>query len=199
MLDEVLNIIRAHPDLLEQSKFDQLYQITPPDQRTTLTSLLQTSDIDHLHLMTRVPARYAEALPMASIDIPAGVEVIEEGAFRECTALKSATLPNTLKKIERGAFMYCTYLPTIKIPEGVEKIPMQCFAGCYRLATIELPTTLQFILIEAFWRCYSLYDVVYAGTMAQWKQVKLGQGALPYGCEIHCSDGVLTFDGVTSY
>lgn len=193
MLDEVLNIIRAHPDLLEQSKFDQLYQITPLDQRATLTLLLQTSDIDHLHLMTKIPARYAETLPIVSINIPTGIEAIEEDAFRECTALESVTLPRTLKKIERNAFMYCTSLSAIKIPEGVEKIPMQCFARCPQLMTVELPTTLQVILVEAFWECKSLYDIMYAGTMAQWKQVRLGQDAFPYGCEIHCSDGVLTF------
>lgn len=193
MIDEVLNIIKAHPDLLAESKFDQLYQITPLDQRATLTLLLQTSDIDHLHLMTKIPARYAEALPMISINIPTGIETIEEDAFRECTALESVTLPKTLKKIEESAFMYCTSLSAIKIPEGVEKIPVRCFARCPQLTVVELPTTLQAILAEAFWGCKSLYDIMYAGTMAQWKQVKLGQNAFPYGCEIHCSDGVLTF------
>ena len=193
MIDEVLNIIRAHPDLLAESKFDQLYQITPLDQRATLTLLLQTSDIDHLHLMTEVPARYAETLPMISINIPTGIETIEEDAFRECASLESITLPKTLKKIEESAFMYCTSLSTIKIPEGVEKISVRCFARCPQLTVVELPTTLQAILAEAFWGCKSLYDIMYAGTTAQWKQVKLGQNAFPYGCEIHCSDGVLTF------
>ena len=63
------------------------------------------------------------------VTIPDGVEVIAEGAFRDCRDMCSVTLPEGLKRIENEAFQWCARLESVHAPESIEYIGQDVFAG----------------------------------------------------------------------
>ncbi|MBO4937749.1 MAG: leucine-rich repeat protein [Oscillospiraceae bacterium] len=65
----------------------------------------------------------------ASYSVPAGVEIIGDGAFRNLTALTNVTFPEGLKVIDRLAFCDTTALASIDLPDSLEVIGNGAFAG----------------------------------------------------------------------
>jgi hypothetical protein len=65
--------------------------------------------------------------------------VIDEKAFKGCTALKSITIPEGLENINVEAFCDCTSLESVTLPAGVKKIHAEAFIGCEALKTIYIP------------------------------------------------------------
>lgn len=51
---------------------------------------------------------YQPDRPDETYDVPESVEVIDDGAFRNCSRLKSISLPGRLKKIGRNVFQRCS-------------------------------------------------------------------------------------------
>ena len=55
---------------------------------------------------------------LINLEVPEGVESINDGLFSYCSGLKSVTLPSTLKTIERKAFYRCSALKSVVFPVG---------------------------------------------------------------------------------
>ena len=81
---------------------------------------------------------FAGRIGLKKIDIPDSVEIIEYGAFWDCTDLTDIKLSNTLKKIHDEAFHGCTNLICINIPDSVEEIEEYAFEECYNLKEIHI-------------------------------------------------------------
>ncbi|HFI0451273.1 TPA: leucine-rich repeat protein [Streptococcus suis] len=75
--------------------------------------------------MTYVPASMFSYTRLSSIDIPTGVERIDEAAFSN-TKLSQVSLPEKLKEIGGSAFSY-TPLTSISFPSSLEKIGDSAF------------------------------------------------------------------------
>lgn len=75
----------------------------------------------------------------------------------------------------------------------VKKISSYAFADCNKVTTVQIGDDITEIGDYAFSGCTSLEKVVFAGTMAKWKEVQIGIGneALGY-VNIVCSDGTIT-------
>ena len=67
---------------------------------------------------------------LASINIPEGVESIQNYAFTGCYGLTSAILPSTLTSIGQYAFSGCSGLTSIDIPAKMSSISDNAFNGC---------------------------------------------------------------------
>lgn len=93
------------------------------------------------------------------IEIPEGVTIIGEGAFKDCTELRKITLPTTLQTISYYAFQNCTKLKIVDIPSAMF-ILNSAFKNCTSLASILLPDNLHDIDSEAFAGCTSLTGIV---------------------------------------
>ena len=77
---------------------------------------------------------------LKNVRLPAGLKVIPDRCFKECTALESIDLPGTLTDIGSGAFMLCSALSgDITIPEGVTVIREDTFNLCLHLNKVVLP------------------------------------------------------------
>ena len=73
---------------------------------------------------------------LKSIELPAGLESIRDGAFRNCASLTSLKLPASLTTIERDAFNGCSSLTSLTIfsdlgepqvlKSGGHLTPMRC-------------------------------------------------------------------------
>ncbi len=135
---------------------------------------------------------FQQAKNMVSVQIPASVTEIGEGAFSDLKNLKTVTfapgskletivrtafsgsgvttieLPDSLKTIGYGAFMNCHGLKSMTIPSGVETIGECAFLNCRYLETISIPASVTSMGNNVFEDCTSLKTIKYAGTKEEW-------------------------------
>lgn len=71
--------------------------------------------------------------PLTEIVLPAGLKVIEQGAFEYCTALTGITLPASLEEIMPYAFSRSS-LTSVHIPDNVGYIGPGAFSACGNLS-----------------------------------------------------------------
>ncbi len=60
-------------------------------------------------------SRLAPLRRRKTVDLPAGLETIGDGAFRSCTSLISITIPSSVTSIGSSAFSSCSNLTTVTI------------------------------------------------------------------------------------
>ena len=95
---------------------------------------------------------------LTTVDVPASVEVIEEGAF-SCAHIESIYLPEGLKEIGDRAFYECNDLYSIQIPESVQKIGDEVFRSCDSLYEIAIPNNTEIIGTNPFAYCKNLSSI----------------------------------------
>ncbi len=90
---------------------------------------------------------------IVSITLPAGLENIGEGAFKDCRALASITIPYGVTAIGKNAFAGCDVIPKVIIPASVRTIGERAFAKCKSLTEISVPSRVTSIGKDAFKGC----------------------------------------------
>ncbi len=113
---------------------------------------------------------------LKKVNIPQGVKSIGNTAFSACASLKEIVLPEGLESIGDSAFSMCKSLESVVIGEGVKSIGEDAFRSCEALKTVSLPSTLSCVEVDAFSLLKSFNHVLYAGSLAQWKQINLNSG-----------------------
>jgi hypothetical protein len=100
----------------------------------------------------------ADCKHLKSINIPATVEVIGEGAFENCRLLSEVNFAENgaLTEISNWAFYNCHELKNIVIPEGVTNIGYAAFYGCTYLKELTLPASMQSVADNGFALCEKL-------------------------------------------
>jgi hypothetical protein len=76
---------------------------------------------------------------LVSINLPAGLTGIEEGAFFSCDRLKSVNIPDSVTSIGKNAFSRCCSLESVVIPDSVTSIGDGAFSRCHNFFTISIP------------------------------------------------------------
>lgn len=102
-----------------------------------------------------------KGLDIESIEIPASVETIEEGAFLDCANLKSIEIPASVKSIGESAFLDCISLENVTFSGGLERIEYGAFKGCTALKAVDFPATISYVGERAFEGCYSIKEAVF--------------------------------------
>lgn len=75
---------------------------------------------------------------MSHINIPEGIEIIEEWTFAYCENLQDTiTIPSTVKQIREDAFRNCSQLTAVIFPAGLQGIKEEAFADCFSLDYIQ--------------------------------------------------------------
>ena len=115
---------------------------------------------------------------LESIDWPANIKEIRDGAFQSCMRLKNVSLPETVQIMECSAFDQCRSLESFFMPENVEsrslhfedcfllkevtlsrKVKEVAFQNCYSLSSLTLPDSIAGLEGCAFENCYSLTEI----------------------------------------
>ena len=125
------------------------------------------------------------------------VRVISANAFLDCKNLKSIVLPDSITYIGEWAFSGCDSLTSIIIPDSMETIGELAFGGMGGLISVTIPDSIKRIEREAFFLCENLTNIVFMGTMEQWKTISKwhhynGVGEWNDGLPatvVHCTDG----------
>ena len=81
---------------------------------------------------------------LTSVTLGSRVADIQEGAFRNCTALTAINIPGTVITIS-GGFEGCASLSNVTLNSGTKYIVNSVFQGCSSLTSITLPNSLQYI------------------------------------------------------
>ncbi|MGN0630892.1 MAG: leucine-rich repeat protein, partial [Ruminococcus sp.] len=132
----------------------------------------------------------------ASVILPAGVEIIADNAFYECTALENIQIPESLESIGNYSFGGCTSLASVSISgdnvsigewafcdctalssadlRGVVSLGADAFIDCSSLTTVTISADMKSIAAEAFYGCYNLTDIWFEGTQSEWNAVEIG-------------------------
>ncbi|MDR1388665.1 MAG: leucine-rich repeat domain-containing protein [Treponema sp.] len=108
-----------------------------------------------LHI-NRIGSRAFSGALVYTVNIPVGVDSIDEQAFAGCSFLKAVSLPNTLSTIGRRAFFNCVLLETINIPRSLRVIEDGAFFNCNSLKIIDMPDTVKSIGRRAFSGCLAM-------------------------------------------
>ena len=73
---------------------------------------------------------FASHVNLELIDLPETLEILDEGAFKDCNRLFEITLPRDLTTIKKEALMGCLKLKEITIPSNVSNIDVAAFTAC---------------------------------------------------------------------
>ena len=93
------------------------------------------------------------------IILPSSVEVIGNGAFRECGWITGIKLPTSLVRICDNAFSGCWELQKITCPARLMCIGDRAFFECFSLGSVHLDNNLRILGSEAFAFCESLREI----------------------------------------
>ena len=93
-----------------------------------------------------------------NIDIPQGVEEIQDGSFAQCP-ITHATIPAGVKEISPAVFENCSKLESVTIEGNVTSIGSRSFGFCSKLQTLTIPNTVTYIGEGAFYGCSLLNNI----------------------------------------
>ena len=138
-----------------QPTLDYFTSVTLPETLTSISSSFRgcTAEIiwDGTPRITTI-GRYAfSGYAGESLTIPAGVTIIGDYAFADCSNLTSLTIPEGVRSIGERAFSGCTGLNSITIPSSVGQIALDAFLDCSAL------TELTFARADYWQLAYSSY------------------------------------------
>lgn len=95
-----------------------------------------------------------------NVIIPHGVNVIGEGAFKNCSGITSVRIPHGVLDIEASAFQGCRNLMEIVMPNSVKTMGPFAFCDCTNLTRVVLSRNLEGIELFSFYGCRNLKDLV---------------------------------------
>ena len=110
---------------------------------------------------------------MGSYTIPDYVTKVNQGAFYGCGYLSAVTIPGSVTTISREMFYGCSALSEIMIPNSVTAIERYAFYDCTDLAGVILGAGVKTVDMYAFCGCEKLSDIYYAGSSADWANIKI--------------------------
>lgn len=104
--------------------------------------------------------------PLAEVELPSTLKIIEMGAFSNCDALETIELPDGVELLGSHAMADCANLTMVKIGQGIKTIPEAIFARCEQLAVVEL-VAVEEIGPAAFSGCKSLKSMEFPVTLTK--------------------------------
>jgi hypothetical protein len=176
----VLDTSTSVSELLEISAFFEKYaDYTIADHYEDVEEMNEMIEDSKEKLEPIEFGNYADKL--IGVELPDTIEVIEWGAFRNCTNLSNVIMGDNVKEIGMYAFEDCTSLRTISLseslsvigtrafagtglinvslPNGIETLDSYAFANCTELQSINIPRNITTIREGLFSGCLSLSDV----------------------------------------
>ena len=109
---------------------------------------------------------------VGDIDLPTGLEIIEEGAFAQMPNLTAINIPGGVKELPYMVFYNDVNLASVTLNEGLEKIGSDVFSSCSGLKSLILPDTVKELGENTFQNCTSLASINFPASLTY----------IPYAC-----------------
>lgn len=213
MTYSVKRFIEKNIDLIEENKWDELYEKSKnslKEKTGQFTEFILEAGIHPEYFMSKIPPCFLDGSKIKSFIIPENITEIGGLGFANCGKLVDITIPNNVTTIGKYAFYSCSNLANVVIGNGVTSIGSWAFGFTSKLRDITIPANVKYIGTAAF--AYSYLDAItienpdivisscfckfmhveiqFAGTKKQWKKVSKGNFAgVTYIC--NCIDGIL--------
>ena len=135
---------------------------------------------------------FIDAASLIEIDIPNRIEDIGPQAFNGCSSLQKVTMTDSVTFIGDYCFSHCIHLEEINLSNKINFISEYTFNDCASLQTIRIPNSVKEIYDYAFRGCTKLENIFYEGTIEDFKNIPIGEGAFEEvpAPGIICKDGV---------
>ncbi len=100
-----------------------------------------TQHLRNIHLPSTLKRIERDAFSLSGVthvNMPEGIEIIEEAAFYDCENLQDTlVIPSTVTQIRGSAFRFCRQLTAVILPAGLQGMQGDAFADCSSLDYIE--------------------------------------------------------------
>ena len=106
---------------------------------------------------------------LKKVTLPAGLDVIENNTFSDCTSLENINIPKHITEIRYRAFCNCKKLKKIELPKSLENIGSYAFAYCSSLEALNIPDSVKDVASNAFRNCTNLKEVKLSESMTDIK------------------------------
>ena len=143
------------------TNFVRATAITPADQLTGEVVIPSTVNYNGTnYVVSQIGKSAFEGYSgITKMTIPSTVSIIEEKAFRNCTALREINTPQPLSTIGDYAFEGCSSLESYGLQASISKLGEGCFRNCTSLTSVTFPTSLNNIPAKAFEGCTALEEI----------------------------------------
>lgn len=129
--------------------------------------MTDNSDVEFCPIFTN--NKYLE-----KIEIPNGVKIIPENAFRGCSLLADIEMPSSIIEIKgTNAFENCIGIYTIVLPNSITKIGEYCFSGCINLVSTNFPYSTEIVPSYFLNGCEKIKSMKFPGNSLANKGVKI--------------------------
>lgn len=139
----------------ECSQMKNIYVCPANKAFTSIDGVLFTADRKKL---VKVP--YAK---QGRYQIPDSVEVIGDGAFKECLGLTQIDFPDSVTTLENRALFSCSSLTELHLPKNLKVIGDYSLSDCSKLQTLVIPAGVQSIGYSAFSWCNNMKGIHFEG------------------------------------
>lgn len=156
MFPELQKFIETNIELIEDARFDELYNMNVDVPK--FTEALLEAGINPLANMKYIPANYLCESDIKQFVVPSHIDRISSAAFWDCQELEKVTLPEGLIYIEDSAFSECHKLTQINLPSTLEYIYEDAFAET-ALKHVVIPDNVAKVSRTCFDRCKQLETV----------------------------------------
>lgn len=137
LYDHIKQFIKDNEELINQNKFEELYNMLRERGLDVLTrqftEVLLGIDINPLDYLDYVPNYFLCDSDVTVVNIPNNIRRIGVYAFQNCKNLTNLDLPKGVTSIDNYAFSGCDRLTSISIPNSVERIGFLAFLKCPHL------------------------------------------------------------------
>lgn len=99
-----------------------------------------------------------DSVGIQTLNLPAHVKWIGDGAFRNFTRIKTVILPR-MEMCGNGLFRRCTALETVNLPDGLTQLGDSTFMDCKSLKEVIIPSSLTAIGTAVFHGCSKLTTI----------------------------------------
>ena len=135
------------------------------------------------------PRAFSGCAELTKLTLPDEITVLGAYALENCGKLTDIHIPTGVTVLSEGVFYGCAGVRKITLHEGITFISPRVFEECFLLKDIAVPLSVTDIVGGAFDSCPNLAALRYAGTMAEWEEVKKPDRWPATLLYIYCSDG----------
>jgi len=156
----VQEVSAAGTDNSEQQEHDskyvydtQLLMLDPHEENNTMNIIGYYGDEEYLIIPPKIEGFDVVSIGwnafynknIKGIIIPAGVQVIDKGAFMYCRQLEEIFVPSTVCSIGENAFAFCENLESISLPDGISGMGEAAFSYCTKLKEFTFPSGIDYV------------------------------------------------------